>query len=49
MTIATTPQPRANQTRLDNRWGSLLSSIIFPASNINPAIEAQPGPSGASA
>ncbi len=38
-----------HKARLDNRWGSLLSSMIFSDSNINPALDAQPRPSGASA
>jgi len=38
-----------NKARLDNRRGSLLSSVIFVYSNINPALDAQCRPSGASA
>jgi hypothetical protein len=42
-------KPRQNKARLDNRWGSLLSSMIFSNSDINPALDAQRRPSGASA
>ena len=38
-----------NKARLDNRWGSLLSSMLFSSFNINPAIDVQCRPSGASA
>jgi len=45
----TNAQPEANNARLDNRWGSLLSSMISSKSNINLALNAQSRPSGASA
>ena len=38
-----------NKARLDNRWGSLLSSMLPSNLNINPALYAQCRPSGASA
>ena len=38
-----------NQARLDNRWGSPLSSMLLSGLNINLAIYAQCRPSGASA
>jgi hypothetical protein len=41
--------PRANKARLDNRWGSLLSSMLLFGFNFNPALDAQSRPSGASA
>jgi hypothetical protein len=40
---------KPNKARLDNRWGSLLSSMISFNSNINLALDAQCRPSGASA
>ena len=40
---------RPNKARLDNRWGSLLCFMTLPGFNINPAIDALPRPSGASA
>jgi hypothetical protein len=45
----TTPRTRANKARLDNRWGSLVSSVLFSNFNIPRAIDAQCRPSGASA
>lgn len=39
--------PRADKGRLENRLGSLLSSMLFTNSNINPALDAQRRPSGA--
>jgi len=40
---------KPNKTRLDNRWGSLLSSMISFNSNIYLALDAQCRPSGTSA
>ena len=37
----------ANNARRDNRWGSLLSSMIFSNFNIYPAIDAQCRPNDA--
>ena len=45
----TTGYPKAIKARLDNRWGSLLSSMLSSSFNINPALDATRRPSGASA
>ncbi len=39
----------AHKTHLDNRRGSSLSDMLFSNPNINPALDAQRRPSGASA
>jgi len=38
-----------HKPQLDNRWGSLVSSMFFSMFNIHPAIDAQSGASSASA
>ncbi len=42
-------RPTKGEARLGNRWGLLLSSMIFSKSNIDPALDAQCRPGGVSA